>query len=317
MHKTISVRRDALRPFTIRAAVALGLVLAAVPLSAADLVRGVRGKLSAGDLASGEADAEEYKRTKGADAEYWNAVGWLARGAEMLGRRDKAAAWVAELRKELPTEAAAKPDRLIAFGAAIEVEGKLRLASDGRGAALKFLEGELAAAADPALRARIRKNVNLLSLEGQKAPELGSADALGGKPARLANLAGRPALLFFWAHWCGDCKAEAPKLERLLAKYASRGLAVVAPTRLYGTGAENKDVGPAEEKSHMAKVWAESYPGLASVPVPIDTETMVTYGASATPTFALVDKKGVVRLYAPTRLSEAELSRRIETLLAE
>ena len=33
-------------------------------------------------------------------------------------------------------------------------------------------------------------------------------------------------------------------------------------------------------------------------------------------TFALVDRKGVVRLYTPTRLSEAELSRRIEELLS-
>jgi hypothetical protein len=44
---------------------------------------------------------------------------------------------------------------------------------------------------------------------------------------------------------------------------------------------------------------------------------MVRYGASATPTFALIDRKGVVRLYTPTRLSEAELSRRIDELLAE
>ncbi len=49
----------------------------------------------------------------------------------------------------------------------------------------------------------------------------------------------------------------------------------------------------------------------------IDTETMVRYGVSATPTFVLVDRKGIVRLYTPTRLSEAELSRRIDEVLAE
>jgi hypothetical protein len=67
----------------------------------------------------------------------------------------------------------------------------------------------------------------------------------------------------------------------------------------------------------MAKVWAEVYAGLEGVSIPIDTDTMVRYGVSATPTYALIDRKGVVRFYSPTRLSEAELSRRIETVLAE
>lgn len=40
-------------------------------------------------------------------------------------------------------------------------------------------------------------------------------------------------------------------------------------------------------------------------------------GASATPAFVLVDRRGIVRLYAPVRLSEGELSRRVEELLAE
>jgi hypothetical protein len=44
---------------------------------------------------------------------------------------------------------------------------------------------------------------------------------------------------------------------------------------------------------------------------------MAQYGVSATPTYARIDRKGIVRFYSPTRLSEAELSRRIETVLAE
>jgi thiol-disulfide isomerase/thioredoxin len=134
---------------------------------------------------------------------------------------------------------------------------------------------------------------------------------------KLSDLAGRPVLLFFWAHGCGDCKAEAGKLARLREKYSARGLALVAPTRLYGTGAENKAVTPAEEKAQIVKTLSESYPGLSGVSVPVDTETMVRYGASATPSYALLDKTGRVRFYTPTRVSEAELSKRIEALLAE
>jgi len=295
----------------------LTLVLLAPAAHGGDLTRGVRGKISAGDLASGEAAVEEYRRTKGVDAEYLDAVGWLARGAEMLGRRDRAAAFVAEVRREIPVEKREKDDLIIPFGAAVEVEAKLRLASEGRGSAIRFLEGELLASKEVSLRSRIRKNLNLLGLEGQKAPELGTADALGGKQVRLADFAGKPVLMFFWAAGCGDCKADAPKMERLVSKYAPKGLVAVAPTRLYGTGADHKDATPAEERAFLTKVWAETYAGLAAVPVPIDTETMVRYGVSATPTMVLVDRKGTVRLYAPTRMTEAELARRIEALLAE
>ncbi|MGH9836503.1 MAG: TlpA family protein disulfide reductase [Blastocatellia bacterium] len=293
----------------------LALTLIALTANAAgELVRLVRLKLSAGDLASAVSAVEDYKEKNGVDAEYLDAVGWLARGAEMLRRPDAAAAYVAELRREIREE---KPDLVIPLGAAIEVEGKLRAAREGRGSALRFLEEEFARAKDVALRSRIRKNINLLSLEGQPAPDFNKTDFIGTEPPSLAALKGKPALLFLWAHWCGDCRAQAGVLGRVLRKYRERGLVVIAPTRYYGTGAENKPATPAEEKAHMAKVWAEVYAGLEGVSVPIETETMVRYGVSATPTYALIDRKGVVRFYMPTRLSEAELSRRIEAVLAE
>lgn len=296
---------------------ALGLAaLLSAPASGApgDLARTVRLKVSAGDLATGEAAVAEYKREHGVDAEYLSAVGWLARGAALLGKTDAAWAYVAEVRREIPEE---KPGLTVALGAAIETEGRLRAQRDGRGPAIRFLESEFARAKDTELRCRIRKNVNLLSLEGQPAPDLAVAEHVGAAPQRLADLRGRPVVLFLWAHWCGDCRAQAPTLGRVLEKYRPRGLAVVAPTRLFGTGEENKPATPAEEKAHIEKVWKESYGVLDGVSAPIDTETMVRYGVSANPTLVLVDKKGLVRLYAPTRLSEAELSRRIEELLAE
>jgi thiol-disulfide isomerase/thioredoxin len=292
------------------------VVFASSPAAAApgDLVRTVRYKLSAGDLATGEAAASEYRREHGVDAEYLGAIGWLARGATMLGKTEKAWAFVAEVRREIPEEKAGFTG---ALGAAIESEGRLRAARDGRGAALKFLETEYARARDTELRCRIRKNVNLLSLEGQPAPELAIADHVGAPAQKLADMKGRPVLVFLWAHWCGDCRAQAPVLGRVLAKYRAKGFAMVAPTRLFGTGAGDKDATPVEEKAEIEKVWREHYGMLEGVSAPIDTETMVRWGVSSNPTLALVDRKGLVRLYAPTRMSEEELSRRVEELLAE
>lgn len=293
----------------------LALVLLSLTANAAgELVRIVRNKLSAGDLASGIHAVEDYKRQHGVDAEYLEAVGWLARGAEMLNQTDAAAGFVAELRREIKEE---KQEWMAALGAAIEVEGKLRARREGRGSAISFLETEFAKAKNLSLKSRIRKNINLLSLEGQSAPELNLSDYIGPKPESFAKLKGKPVLLFLWAQWCGDCRAQAASLARITEKYHAQGLVVMAPTRYYGSGAGDKPATPAEEKAHVEKVWKETYPGLESVPVVLDTDGMIRYGVSATPTFALIDRKGIVRFYSPTRMAESELSRRIEAVLAE
>jgi hypothetical protein len=152
------------RPSLFLLATLLVASLLAARALAGELVWGVRLKLSAGDLASGHAAVEAYRKKSGVDAEYLDAVGWRARGAQMLSRLDLAAGWVAELRREIPAE---KPDLLIPLGAAIEVEGKLRLARDGRGAAVAFLEGELARAKDVAVRRALKDKCAMIPMNEQ------------------------------------------------------------------------------------------------------------------------------------------------------
>lgn len=40
------------------------------------------------------------------------------------------------------------------------------------------------------------------------------------------ELNGKVVLLFFWAHWCSECRAEGPTIEKLLNRYRSQGLAI-------------------------------------------------------------------------------------------
>jgi len=51
---------------------------------------------------------------------------------------------------------------------------------------------------------------------------------LKGKKVKLSGLAGRVVFLNFWATWCPPCRAEMPSMERLHARFADRGLHVLA-----------------------------------------------------------------------------------------
>ena len=48
-----------------------------------------------------------------------------------------------------------------------------------------------------------------------------------GNDVKLADLAGKPIVVNFWATWCAPCKAEMPMLVELAAKYAPQGLTIV------------------------------------------------------------------------------------------
>jgi thiol-disulfide isomerase/thioredoxin len=48
-----------------------------------------------------------------------------------------------------------------------------------------------------------------------------------GAKASLADFAGRPVLLNFWATWCLPCLGEMPELAALQERFGNEGLAVV------------------------------------------------------------------------------------------
>src|SRR5207302_3379287 len=113
----------------------------------------------------------------------------------------------------------AEPHLPVALGAAFEVQAQALAARGKRTQAVSLLQSALQTYGKTSIRARLQKNLNLLALQGKPAPALRSDQFLGGKPPLLAQLKGSPVLLFFWAHWCGDCKAEAPIITQLRSEF--------------------------------------------------------------------------------------------------
>jgi thiol-disulfide isomerase/thioredoxin len=290
---------------------------APVPAAPPSPVSGIRNKLSAGDLLSAESILEVHRAKNGEDGAHLLGLSWLARGALLLGEPDKARRYATDVRAccadriALGADLAKDRDLETALGAAIEVEAQLIQRAQGARAAAEYVRGELAQVKGPvALRSRLNKRINLLTLVGARAPELVVEDHLGETPPALAMLKGRPVVFFVWSANCGDCKAQAPVLARLTSRHAGQGLQVVALTRYYEDEAERT-----AEKASVDSIWKAVYTDAGSVPVVFSTASMERYGGSSTPTWVFVDRAGIVRGYVPYRLTEAEFDRALEGIL--
>jgi thiol-disulfide isomerase/thioredoxin len=285
-----------------------------------NIIAEVRAEIAKQDFARGESILSEYRAAHGVTPEALEALSWLGRGALAAKQWDKAEDYARQTYDLALAALQSRPvdqePRLpIALGAAIEVQAHVRAERGARSEAVYVLQRELETYKDTSLHKRIQKNIHLLSLEGQPAPAIELGEYLGTRPPSLDELRGKVVLLFFWAHWCADCKAQGPILERLLSKYGQQGLVVFAPTQRYGFIARRDSAPPDEETRHIDQVRRASYPFLADQSVPLSEANHLRYGVSTTPTLVLVDRQNVVRIYHPGRMTEEELEAEIRKLL--
>lgn len=284
------------------------------------LVPDVRALLNQGDFPAAEKLITNFQKQNGITPEMLEAQSWLGRAALAARQYAKADSYAAGTRKVILEQLKKRklddePRLPIALGATIEVQGQALAGMGKREAAVAFLKKELAQWHETSMRARIQKNIHLLSLAGQAPPPVEMKEWLGPKPPAIAALKGKAVLLFFWAHWCADCKYQGPILAQLRDRYAAKGLQLLAPTQYYGYAAGGEDATPAQEKPYMQRIRAEFYPGLREVPAPISEETFQAYGVSTTPTLVLLDKAGVVKMYHPGRMTYEELANEIDKVM--
>ena len=296
----------------------LGVILLLTSAAFAGIVEDVRGSLEQNNFTSAESELHAYKAKLGVTPEYLEALSWMGRAALGMQQYSQAEIYA----KQTLTSAAPllKTRRLdseahlpAALGAALEVQA-LSLAGRGQKAqGIALLRRSLLTYGDTSIAARLHKNLNLLTFVGQPAPALKTGDYLGTPPASLAQLKGSPLLLFFWAHWCADCKGEGPILARLRSEF--KDLTIIAPTQRYGYGARGEDATPQAERAYINSVWQQYYSGLQGVSVPVNKENFTVYGASTTPTLVLIDRAGKIAYYHPGAVMYDDLRAAIEKVI--
>ena len=288
--------------------------------AAAGIVDDVREAIAVNNLPAAQAELTAYKAQHGADPEYLEGLSWLGRAALAAQQYEPAIDYAKQT--QVLTADLLKTRKLdvdehlpTALGAAYEVEAQALAASGRKPQAVALLRAGLQKYGETSIRARIQKNLNMLMFVGQTAPTIKEDEFVGAKPPALTEMKGSPVLLFFWAHWCVDCKGEAPILAKLRSEYEMKGLRFMAPTKRYGYAARGDEAKPAEENAYIQSVWQQYYAPLAGVPVPMNKSNFDVYGASTTPTLVLVDKAGKIAFYHPGALPYDELRAAVDKVM--
>jgi thiol-disulfide isomerase/thioredoxin len=285
------------------------------------LVAEVRAALAAHDVAAADAIVAKRRAEQGNSSEVIEASSWLGRGALAERQYDRADRYAAEAQRlaiaALGTRRVDDDARLAtAIGAGIEVRAQAAAARGARSDAIAFLERELGTYRNTSLLKRIQKNINLLTLEGRPAPALDRSEFIGPPLPTAQELKGKVVLLFFWAHWCPDCKNMSPALAALVAKYRANGLVIVAPTQRYGYVAGGAAAPPDQELRYITDVRDKYYGFLANASVPVSVANHERFGVSTTPTLVIIDRQGIVRLYHPGQMTEDELDAQLRPLIS-
>jgi thiol-disulfide isomerase/thioredoxin len=124
-----------------------------------------------------------------------------------------------------------------------------------------------------------------------------TAKTVDGKNFRGASLAGKPAMLWFWAPWCSNCQAEAPDI------------AEAAKT----SGVQFVGVAAQDQVSAMQD-FVDRF-GLGTFPHIADTDAAIwkRFGVTYQPAYAFVSSKGHVEVEKDI-LDKGELLARVDAL---
>jgi cytochrome c biogenesis protein CcmG/thiol:disulfide interchange protein DsbE len=132
-------------------------------------------------------------------------------------------------------------------------------------------------------------------------PDLHGATVQGGEMS-AADLAGKVAVVNFWATWCAPCEREQPALQRAWEAYKDKGVAFV------GVNARDNDA--------AARAWIERF-GVTYPSVVDEAGAWADdFGFVGLPDTYVVDASGTIRYQITGATTQEQLSGVLDQLLA-
>jgi thiol-disulfide isomerase/thioredoxin len=124
-----------------------------------------------------------------------------------------------------------------------------------------------------------------------------TAETVDGKKFAGSSLAGKPAMIWFWAPWCSNCQAEAPAIAQAAKN-----------SRVQFVGVAAQDQVPAMQD------FVERF-DLGSFPHVADTDAAIwkRFGVTYQPAYAFVSSKGDIEVETDI-LEDQELLDRVAAL---
>ena len=141
-----------------------------------------------------------------------------------------------------------------------------------------------------------------------KAPDFTAHDPKGNS-VKLSQYRGHVVVIDFWSTWCGPCQESLPDTNKVAAKYASKGVIVLA-LNVWDTKSAFDEWLPKHRQFSSLKFAIDTLPQGKDVATAL-------YNVSGIPTQYIIDKKGrIVQSIVGYSGGDAELVNGIKSALA-
>jgi thiol-disulfide isomerase/thioredoxin len=114
-------------------------------------------------------------------------------------------------------------------------------------------------------------------------------NGLTGQTVSLSSFRGKVVLLEFMVPWCPHCQDMAPVLEKLYQQYGSQNVVFLSVS-----GAWPQQAGGPPASANDAAQFIRVYGGSWTFVYDSSNSVFNKYGVTATPTFFIIDKNGMV-----------------------